>query len=140
MPVDRIRRALPTIVCCLLVTVLAVSLLAASSGAPRPLRLSSDTLSVRLREYSITPAAVSVPPGTLRIVAHNAGILVHNLTVDHSKVSTNGERAVIASTHTIAPGKSRTVEVQLHTPGRYTLSSTIANQADLGMTATLTVR
>jgi hypothetical protein len=127
-------------VACGLILAMAASLLLSSSGGSRPLVVREHAVTLTLNEYSITPRAVSVPAGTLRITAYNAGILPHNLTVAHYKLDSNGERVILTSTGTILPAASRTITVEVSRAARYTLASTIANQADLGMTATLIVR
>jgi uncharacterized cupredoxin-like copper-binding protein len=134
------RRWVSAVVGCALLACLGVSLALASRGGPAPKVLGGHTVTFGLNEYSITPQAVSVPAGPLRIVAQNRGILAHNLTVEDERLDSNGEHVIVATTHTISPGSSRTISTGSLAPGRYLLSSTISNQADLGMTGTLVVR
>lgn len=90
------------------------------------LRLSED-------EYRILPRSVSVPPGRLKIVVTNDGVVPHSLVVEQGGVT-------LASLGTILPGaQGGPVKVTL-APGRYTLASTLSNQSNLGMMATLIVR
>lgn len=123
---------------CLLAGGLLVSFVLSSGGAKTVL-LRGHTVTITLNEYSITPQSISLPPGTSRILAYNRGVIAHNLTISHARLDSEGERVFIASTHVILPGSSRTLSVEIP-PGHYALASTIANQANLGMTGTLTVR
>ena len=123
---------------CLLAGALLVSFVLAGGGA-RTVLLPGHTATVTLGEYSITPQSISLPAGAIRIVAYNHGVVAHNLTVSYSQLDSRGERVILDTTHAILPGSRGTLAFQLP-PGRYALASTIANQADLGMTGTLIVR
>ena len=96
-------------------------------------------LAFSLDEYRIFPRNVSVPAGPLRITVVNHGLLTHNLVVAQRDRDANGNRVVLTKTPTLQPGASVTLTPTLR-PGRYAMSSTLANQADLGMMGTLTVR
>ena len=89
------------------------------------------TLRVSLTEYRLRPSDVSASAGTLTIVAHNYGLMTHNLAV-----SQNG--TLVAATKPIAPGAEATVVVTL-APGTYTLASTILSDQALGEHGTLTI-
>jgi len=90
-------------------------------------------LRLREDEYRILPRSVSVPPGRLKIVVANDGVLAHNLVVER-----NGE--ILAAISTILPGaQGGPIKVTL-APGTYILASTISSQGNLGMMATLHVR
>lgn len=102
--------------------------------------VTSHELRLRLEEYRFVPQNVSVPPGRLKIVAYNAGALTHNVVIEVTRGSAGGGADIRAVIPTVLPGQTGTpIKVNLP-PGRYTMVSTIANQADLGMTGTLTVR
>jgi uncharacterized cupredoxin-like copper-binding protein len=131
------RFALGVLVC-LLAGALLVSF-ALSGGGASTLLLRGHTVTVALSEYSITPQSISLPAGAIRIVAYNRGVIVHNLTISYARLDSKGERVILHSTHAILPGSSRTLSFEIP-PGRYAMASTIANQADLGMTGTLIVR
>jgi uncharacterized cupredoxin-like copper-binding protein len=118
----------------------ALSFALASSGGPATVRVDGHLVRVTLSEYSIKPERISVPAGALEIVVHNGGILTHNLTLEHEHLDSNGEPVVIASSGTLLPGMTVHTSVPALSAGRYKLSSTISNQADLGMTGTLSVR
>jgi hypothetical protein len=126
---------------------LAVALLAplipvgalAGCGAGTTARVSGHRVALALEEYRILPQTVSVPAGRLQIVAHNRGILTHNLEVERGSLDST-ERTVLATIHTLLPGASESVLTQPLAPGRYLLVSTVGNQAVLGMSGTLIVR
>jgi Cupredoxin-like domain len=114
------------------------SLLLAGCSATPAVRAGHE-LDLTLTEYRISPRAISVPAGRLRIVAHNRGILTHNVELERGTLD-SGERAVLAIVHTLLPGSSGTVVTGPLPPGRYLLVSAVGNQTTLGMVATLTVR
>ena len=103
-------------------------------------RIAGHELRLRLEEFRFVPQNVSVPPGRLKIVAFNAGALTHNVVIEVSRRDVYGNRPVQATIPTILPGQSSVPIKVMLPPGRYLLLSTVANQADLGMTGTLTVR
>jgi plastocyanin len=119
----RLRLLLPSVIAALLLTGCA------GGGTTR---VNDGRLSLSLDEYRILPRRVSVPAGTLRITVVNHGILTHNLTLKRNNVQ-------VASTSTIMPGATVVIAKTLRA-GSYTMASTVANQADLGMSGTLTVR
>ena len=96
-------------------------------------------MALTLEEYRILPQTVSVPPGPLTIVAHNHGILTHNVALERGSLDSS-EREILADIPTLLPGHSGSVVTQPLAPGRYLLASTIGNQAVLGVAATLIVR
>jgi hypothetical protein len=107
-----------------------VGLLAAGCGRTAQIG-ASRTLQVALSEYRINPSAISVSRGFVTLVVRNYGRLTHNLVV-----SENGRPD--GATRSIPPGREATLIVDL-APGRYTMSSTILSDADLGARGTLTV-
>src|ERR1700691_5938445 len=78
------------------------SLLLAGCGAARTARLAAHELRLTLSEYRIAPQSTSVPAGRLRIVAHNRGILTHNLELERGSLDST-ERTVLAVVHTLLP-------------------------------------
>lgn len=147
-----------------LISLVAISLALSDRGGPKTTIVNGHVVKVTLNEYSITPQRISVPAGPLRIVVHNGGVLAHNLTVEHERLSSRGEPVVIAASApagcapgpglrppahirppsscnvSMFPGQTRVIEVPILNPGSYKLTSTLSNQADLGMTGTLIVR
>ena len=112
---------------------LCAALALTGCAATKTTVLPRHELRVREDEYRILPRSVSVPPGRLKIVVANAGVLAHNLVVEH-------DGAVVAAVPTILPGATGgPIKVTL-APGTYTLASTLSSQANLGMEATLHVR
>jgi hypothetical protein len=122
-----------------LAAALLTPLLLAGCGETRPLHVAGHRLALTLEEYRILPQTVSVPPGPLTIVAHNRGILTHNVALERGSLDSS-EREILADVPTLLPGRSGSRLTQPLAPGRYLLVSTIGNQAVLGMAATLIVR
>lgn len=108
-------------------------------GASRTVRLTGHTVSLSLGEYRIVPQSLSVPPGRLRIVARNRGILPHNVELQTGTLD-DDERTTLAVIPTLLPGARNSVHTGPLAPGRYLLVSTVGNQAVLGMAGTLVVR
>ncbi len=121
-------------------TPLALLALALGGCGAGTVHLQGHAVQLTLSEYAIRPQNVSVPAGTIEIVAHNHGILTHDVAVERESGPSEAEMPALSSTGTIMPGKSGTLTITLRRPGRYVLASTIANQSDLGMRGTLTVR
>jgi hypothetical protein len=122
----------------LAVTFLAALVLAGCGGGAS-VRVAGHRVALTLQEYRILPQTLSVPPGRLTIVAHNRGILPHNVALERGSLDSS-EREVLADVHTLLPGASGSKTTQPLAPGRYLLVSTVGNQAVLGMAATLVVR
>ncbi len=95
-------------------------------------------LHLRLDEYRILPATVSVTAGTVRIVAVNRGRLTHNVVIQSRRVDAHGQRRVLGKTPTAFPGETVTGTAVLK-PGRYRMISSIGNQKDLGQNGTVVV-
>jgi hypothetical protein len=114
-------------------------LLSTGCGAGQTVHVTGRTLSLTLSEYRISPQALSAPAGRIRIVAHNRGILTHNVELERGNLDSS-ERTVLARIHTLLPGASEAVVTGPLAPGRYLLVSTVGNQTTLGMSATLLVR
>ncbi len=119
----RLRLLLPTLIAMLPL---------AGCGDAKTVRTNSGLVSLSLEEYRILPRSLSVPAGAVRITVANHGILTHNLTLERGNVA-------VAGTSTIMPGATAVISTTLR-PGRYAMVSTVANQADLGMSGKLVVR
>jgi hypothetical protein len=111
----------------------------AGCGTGASVRLTGHQLALTLTEYRIAPGTTSVPPGRLRIVAFNRGVLTHNVELQRGTLDST-ERPLITAIHTLLPGARGTVLTPPLTPGRYLLVSAVTNQEALGMSATLIVR
>lgn len=122
-----------------LTALIALGLLLGGCGA-KTVHVGGHHLVLNLSEYQIVPQNVSMPGGRIVIVAHNRGILTHSVAIEREGALPEDAATVLASTGTILPGASRTLQITLEKPGRYELLSTIANQGDLGMNGTLTIR
>jgi hypothetical protein len=137
MTLPPLRRLLPPVAGGLLLA------LSACSG-PATIHVTSHHLYLRLKEYSISPGAVSVPYGPLTITATDVGVLTHNLGIDRDHRESGGNLSsiqdVIEPSLTLFPGQSGTRVIPALKPGTYVIVSSIANQTDLGMQTTLIVR
>ncbi len=122
-----------------LAVALTAPLLLAGCGAGRTVSVAGHRLSLALEEYRILPQTVSVPPGRLVIAACNRGILTHNVALQRGSLDSD-ERTTLTVIPTLLPGRCGAVTTQPLAPGRYLLTSTVGNQAVLGMAATLIVR
>jgi hypothetical protein len=99
-------------------------------------------------EYRLRPDHIVAPDGQLTISVRNYGRLTHDLEVllatpRTTVVTTPAGRltqttTVAAHTPDLAPGQGATLTVSL-APGRYTIASTIGNDAGQGEQGTLTV-
>jgi len=116
----------------LLLLLLTGGVLSACGAAPGTV-ISGHELRLREDEFRILPYRVSVPPGRLKIVVVNAGVLAHNLVIEHGG-------SIVASVPTVLPGATSAPIKRTLLPGVYTLASSLSNQTNLGMTAQLTVR
>ncbi|HEY2768462.1 MAG TPA: hypothetical protein VGI76_09400 [Solirubrobacteraceae bacterium] len=124
----------------LLLPAAIASLLLVGCGGSVAVRTGDHELDLTLAEYRIAPQAISVPAGRLRIVAHNRGILTHNVELERGTLDSGEERIVLSTIHTLLPGASAAVLTGPLAPGRYLLVSSVGNQTTLGMAATLIVR
>jgi hypothetical protein len=109
----------------------AAAIAVAAGGCGTVEHSQHGTLNVALTEYRIVPRAMTVGAGVVRLIVRNNGRLTHNLVV-RDGVQEQG------ATPSLAPGAEAPL-VLILSPGRYTISSTILQDADLGARATLTV-
>ncbi len=123
----------------LLVAALLAALPLAGCGAGRTVHLAGHRLALTLEEYRILPQTVSVPAGALTITACNRGILTHNVALQRGTLD-SGERTTLTDIPTLLPGRCGSVLTSPLAAGHYLLTSTVGNQAVLGMAATLIVR
>jgi hypothetical protein len=114
-------------------------LLLAGCGTAQTTALAHHHLALTLQEYRILPQRVSVPAGALRITACNRGILTHNVALQRGTLDSD-ERTTLTGIPTLLPGRCGAVTTQPLATGSYLLTSTVGNQAVLGMAATLIVR
>lgn len=97
-----------------------------SAGAP------AGHLNLTESEYKISPVTAHAPKlGKLIITVHNAGTMMHALSV----VTPAGT----VRTGDIEPGEAATLRVTLSKPGRYVMYCPIDDHRALGMQATLVV-
>lgn len=89
---------------------------------------TSPRLEVTATEMAFEPDAVAVEAGTVEVVLHNEGTMLHDLRIDD-------EPLVVEAT----PGETGTGEVDLD-PGSYQLYCSIAGHQQAGMEGVLEVR
>jgi hypothetical protein len=123
----------------LLVVALVAALALAGCGAGQTARVAGHSLALTLEEYRILPQTVNVPAGPLRITACNRGVLTHNVALQQGTLDSD-ERTTLTGIPTLLPGRCGSVLTSPLAPGHYLLTSTVGNQAVLGMAATLIVR
>jgi len=124
---------------CLGATALAAATLA-GCGSSGTTTITHHELRLTEEDFRILPSQTSVPAGRLKIVVRNVGDLTHNLAIEAGGGDGRTGGHVFATIPTIHPGDvGGPIKVSLP-PGKYVLVSTISNQADLGMIATLVVR
>jgi len=112
----------------------------AGCGSTSAFTIDHHELRLTEEDFRILPYRSSVPSGRLKIVVRNVGDLTHNLAVEAGGGDGRTGGHVFATIPTIHPdGVGGPIKVTLP-PGTYELVSTISNQADLGMIATLVVR
>jgi hypothetical protein len=122
-----------------LAAALLAALLLTGCGTEQTRQVTGHRLALTLEEYRILPQTVSVPAGALRITACNRGILTHNVALQRGTLDSD-ERTTLTGIPTLLPGRCGSVLTSPLTPGHYLLTSTVGNQAVLGMAATLIVR
>ena len=114
--------------------------LCAGCGSDAPyVPASGQAVSLRLDEYRVLPARVTVPAGRVRIIARNVGRLTHNVAVvQFDRPLGEDEEKQYGRTRTAHPGQVVQTTVKLK-PGKYRLVCTIANHDNLGQYGELKV-
>lgn len=116
-------------------TVQATAPAEASATAPAasaPSQAASAPVDVKLSEWAITPASLTVPAGKVTFVVSNDGKYTHNLTVQ----SASGEVGKTPNFKKADGSKNLELDLQ---PGTYTVLCTVPGHAEQGMKGTLTV-
>jgi plastocyanin len=113
------------------VALTAVALLAAcgGSGSSQP----AGSTKVTMSEFKFDPSSLSVTHGKVVFWLINSGTVAHDLAVRDG----SGNR--IAVSELISAGDSKEFDVDLSTPGSYTIYCTQPGHEDSGMKGTLTV-
>ena len=117
-------------VLCLAVVLTITALVATDNGSSLATTggAASSAVSVSLKEFAITPAAVTVASGGSLTVT-NDGHVPHNLSVEGTSLRTPD----------IAPGQSASLDLASLKAGSYKILCLIPGHADSGMRATLEV-
>ncbi|MDQ3851094.1 MAG: hypothetical protein M3296_10845 [Actinomycetota bacterium] len=132
-------RALPPAVPVSALALLAPALAIGGCGT-QTVRTERPALRLTLDEYRIVPQDVSVRPGRLKIIVHNAGRLTHNLIVQIPPQDPDDKAVELGRVDTAQPGESPDPIKLTLRPGRYRMVCSIANHDDLGQYGTLTVK
>jgi plastocyanin len=98
---------------------------------------AAKPVTVKLKEYSISPSNVTVTQGG-RISVENDGKLPHNLTIEQGP-NPKQKSKKLAGTPTFPGGTTEILKVRLK-PGRYAMACTVPGHRQLGMVGTLTVK
>ena len=94
---------------------------------------SGSTITLSLKEYSITPATVTLEAGTpVTIAARNDGTINHALVISGAGVS------LTTKDLSFSPGRTETISANL-AAGTYTFVCPVDGHAAQGMTGTITV-
>ena len=125
---------------CLLAAAAMCAAAVAGCGREAPyVAASGQTVALRLDEYRVLPARVTVPAGRVRIVGRNVGRLTHNVAVvQFDRPLGEDEERQYARTPTAHSGEVVQTTVTLK-PGKYRLVCTIANHDNLGQYGELKV-
>ena len=94
--------------------------------------VATTTIKVTEREYHIGLSASSSKAGSVTLVVHNAGKIVHSLDIAGAGLKST------VKLPSIAPGATRTVTVKV-TGGKLSLWCPVAGHAALGMKTSLKV-
>jgi hypothetical protein len=109
-------------------------------GEDGMVRVDDGVIRVELREFKMTPQAVSIKRGNVSIQVTNRGALVHNLQIETIVPRSSDEKAEqLLAIKAMQPGASASGNVSL-SPGKYRWRSSIANDDDLGMYGVIEVR
>jgi hypothetical protein len=94
--------------------------------------LVGDTLTLILKDFTITPANVTLPKaGKYTIVLFNEGSQLHNVEIEGNGLEAKGKE--------INFGKNTTFTVDFEKAGSYEMYCPVDAHKDLGMTGTITV-
>lgn len=90
---------------------------------------AATVVDVELSEFAITPAAIVVPPGAVKLRVTNNGTMMHNLSVP----------SLSKKTADLMTGETETLDLGMLPEGAMDVLCEIAGHAGSGMVATLTV-
>jgi len=103
-----------------------------SSGDAAAPAGGGETVRVSETDFKLTPADVSVKPGTITFEVSNDGETTHSLEIEGP-----GEEQELSSE--LQPGDSGEVSVDLSEPGTYEMYCPVDGHKDMGMTGEITV-
>ena len=129
---------------------IALGLLVGLAAVLVPIALGAgSTVSVRLKEFTLTPRPATVKPGKVTFVVKNTGKLEHELVVMKTNVAPGKlplnakgrvpEKGVMGEAGDIKPGQTKKVTLTLK-PGKYVLLCNLAGHYKAGQYAGFTVK
>jgi hypothetical protein len=116
----------------------ALAIAGCGGDSAPPVHALDGVVRLRMEEFRFVPQRFQVPSGRVRIIARNAGILTHKVTVESENVRLGDQRKKYGGTLTAHPGQTVTASLTLHT-GKYRLSDTVGNHDSLGQYGELIV-
>lgn len=97
------------------------------------LKAGGQQVGIILNEWSILPANLTIPPGSVTFVVTNKGQASHNLTI-------SGPNGVLGQTPDFTASQGpKNIALTLQ-PGTYQMVCSIPGHAEKGMTSVLTVK
>ena len=114
---------------CLVVAVIAAVRAGTPSSASPGSSGAGSTVSVTLKEFSISPVMIDVTPGDVTINVTNSGTMEHNFSI----------RELGQATKNIQPGESVTLKLSSVKPGNYTTFCSVPGHEGSGMKGVLMV-
>src|SRR5215472_12125188 len=129
---------------CLLVVTLAVAAVSACGGdtandvsgatTARRAAVSGSAVTIKETEYTLSPSALNLKPGSYMITVTNVGQFPHDL---HVAASADGTE--VGGSTVVMAGHSATFKVTLPA-GQYTMWCAVDAHKSLGMQGTITVQ
>lgn len=110
---------------------LPVLALACGEGSPEATGPPDERVEIEATSYAYAPARVTVGPGTVRFVIHNAATIVHGFEVEG--------RGLEEEIDEIPAGATDSLTVVLDETGTYEIYCPVDDHEQRGMTGTLTV-
>ena len=133
-----LRRSIPLLATIVIVAGCGTSAtpgLSTAGGNPTP---PSGAIHVSLLDYSITPAKISVPAGTVTVYVTNDGKTPHNFMIRSPRGPLGASSKIVAHTRDLNPGQADVIVATLPA-GDYTFYCAFAGHEQLGMVGDFTV-
>ena len=132
-----LRRGVPLLASLIIVAGCGTSTLGPSPAAGNPTP-PPGAVHVSLLDYSITPATISVPSGTVTVYVTNDGKTPHNFMIRSPRGPLGTSSKIVAHTKDLNPGQADVIVATLPA-GAYTFYCAFAGHEQLGMVGDFTV-